>query len=498
MKNFKKLSELLFGFCKVSSDIDRKIEGLTLDSREVQANYLFIACVGEQVDGRNFINAAIKKGACAIVAESLTETAILQMEVGENIPIFYLPNVMNAISEIASRFYENPSQGLQVIGVTGTNGKTSIALYLQQALTSLGFNTGYIGTLGYGTAVDGLTMLSHTTPQAIRVQELLKDFFKKNVSHCAMEVSSHALDQARVKAVNFHSAIFTNLTRDHLDYHHSLENYAAAKQKLFTEFNLKNAIINLDDEWGQIFSTRLPKTTQLFTYSLQKTSKASVKIDFLKSTATGLHLKILSPWGTDELLLPLIGTFNAANALAVLTCLCALGHPWEKILAILKHLRPARGRMDQIPLRNGILAVVDYAHTPDALYQALKALRAHTPGQLICVFGCGGDRDRGKRAQMGEIASRYADQIIITNDNPRHETPENIVADISQGIPSEFRHKMNIILDRNEAILAAVEIAHPQDSILIAGKGHENYQIFGDKILAFSDYDILFTYAASK
>jgi UDP-N-acetylmuramoyl-L-alanyl-D-glutamate--2,6-diaminopimelate ligase len=391
------------------------------------------------------------------------------------------------LGEIASRFFDRPSETLRVIGVTGTNGKTSIVQLLANALDGLGSRAATIGTLGAGL-VGAIDAGERTTPDVISVHALLAQFRDAGAQSVAMEVSSHALDQHRVDAVAFDLAVFTNLTRDHLDYHGDMAAYGAAKAKLFAWPGLQAAVINVDDAFGRELAATLPHGVGRYRYGVDG-ADAEIRATAVRTGSDGLRFALATPWGEGEIASPLLGRFNVANLLAVAGCLGALGYTFAQIQDALARLRPVAGRMSRLGGGDSApLVVVDYAHTPDALEQALTSLRAHCAGRLVCVFGCGGDRDRGKRPQMGAIAERLADRIIVTDDNPRSEDGDAIVADIVAGLANP--RATTIQRDRARAIALALAQARAGDVVLIAGKGHEPYQEIGGVRHAFDDLDV--------
>ena len=445
------------------------LSGLTLDSRRVRRGDAFFALRGTQGHGIEFAASAVQRGAQVVLAEApAVEVASL------DVPLLWIEDLHAQVGEIAARFYDRPAEAMRVVGVTGTNGKTSCVQLLAQALSLLGHRTATIGTLGaglHGQLHEG----ERTTPDAISVQGLLAEFREAGASHVAMEVSSHALEQGRVAAVDFEVAAFTNLTRDHLDYHGSMEAYGAAKAKLFAWPGLQAAVINIDDAFGRELAAQLPVGVQPLRFSMADEAVAEIVASGIVTSAEGLAFRLRTPWGTHALSSHLLGRFNVANLLVVVACLGALGEPFERIVAAVEQLQPVNGRMSRLGGRQGLpLVVVDYAHTPDALEQALTALRAHCAGRLICVFGCGGERDAGKRPLMGEIAARLTDIAIVTDDNPRGEDGDAIVAQIVAGMAAA--RAMTIERDRATAIGQALQLAQSGDVVLIAGKGHEGYQ----------------------
>jgi UDP-N-acetylmuramoyl-L-alanyl-D-glutamate--2,6-diaminopimelate ligase len=446
------------------------VSGMTLDSRKVQRGDAFFALCGTQGHGIEFAANAVQRGAQVVLAEA----PVVEDVVALDVPLMWIDNLHAQVGEIAARFHDRPSESMRMVGVTGTNGKTSCVQLLAQALTMLGHRAASIGTLGAG--VHGqLHEGERTTPDAISVQALLADFRDADVSHVAMEVSSHALEQGRVGAVDFEVAAFTNLTRDHLDYHGSMEAYGAAKAKLFAWPGLRSAVINIDDAFGRELAEQLPAGVQPLRFSMAGADDAEVAASDIVTSAEGLSFQLRTPWGTRSVKSHLLGRFNVANLLAVIGCLGALGESFERIAAAVEQLQPVNGRMSRLGgLHDQPLVVVDYAHTPDALEQALNALRAHCAGKLICVFGCGGERDAGKRPLMGAIAAKLADVAIVTDDNPRGEDGDTIVAQIVAGM--EAARAMAVERDRAKAIQDALQLARTGDVVLIAGKGHETYQ----------------------
>lgn len=470
---------------------DRLITGLCEDSRSVQPGDLFFARGGTESDRHKFIEEAINKGAVAILAEQDAHSQNSTLVVEKKIPLFFLENLAQQIGPLAARFYGYPSRDLEVIGLTGTNGKTSCAHFIGQALQMGNEACGIIGTLGnglYGQVHPGVL----TTPDAITVQKLLAEFKTEGAKYVAMEATSHSLVQGRVNGVDFGIAVYTNLSRDHLDYHGDMMNYAKAKRSLFDKPGLRYGVVNADDGYGSQWLTELKEKLSLFAYSVkehhQPMSCPLISAQHATFAENGITATIHTPWGEGVLHNPrLLGQFTLSNLLVVVAVLGILGLPLEEILARVAQLRGVPGRMETYGGGMQPLVVVDFAHTPDALEQVLGALKKHKTnnGRLWCVFGCGGDRDNGKRPLMGKIAEQYADQLIITDDNSRHEDPKKIVAEILQGLSQP--NKAVIEHDRRRAIEHALSCAQANDIVLIAGKGHETYQIIGDKREPFSD-----------
>ncbi|MFN3580359.1 MAG: UDP-N-acetylmuramoyl-L-alanyl-D-glutamate--2,6-diaminopimelate ligase [Pseudomonas sp.] len=453
------------------------ITDLTLDSRQVRPGSLFLAVPGLRTDGRQHIAAAVAAGAAAIAYES-ADGAHFEAPV----PLLPVSGLAARLSELAGRFYQNPSAELGVVGITGTNGKTSVSQLLAQALTALGRPCGIIGTLGSGMPGQ---LLDHgmTTPDAVRVQQQLAALRDAGAQWVSMEVSSHALDQDRVAAVRFELAVFTNLSRDHLDYHGDMDTYAAAKARLFRNPQ-RAAVINLDDGLATRLLSECP--ARCLSYSLENQA-ADLYCTEVRFSPAGVQAQVHFAGQQVLLSSDLLGAFNLANLLAVLGCLLALDIPLEQAVQSLAQLQPPAGRMQRCGAANGPLVVVDYAHTPDALEKALAALRDHVQGQLICVLGCGGERDSGKRPLMGRIAEQYADLVVVTDDNPRGEDSSSIIEQILQGI--ERPEAIKVIANRAAAIQTSVAQALFGDVVLLAGKGHEDYQEINGVRHPFSDIE---------
>lgn len=484
------LSTLLQHIFPIPDQVDCEITQLNLDSRRIQPNNLFVAIRGTQLDGRKYIADAIARGAKAVLFEA--EKPNQRIEWQSNIPLIPIFHLQSQLGEIAGRFYNYSVKHLRMIGVTGTNGKTSCTHFIAQSLKSLEIPCGIIGTLGHGF-YGALGEVGLTTPDVITLQAILHDFYKQGAKSVAMEVSSHSIDQGRVNGIDFELGIFTNLTQDHLDYHGDMATYAAVKHRFLAELPTKQVIINADDSFGNAWMNDIAQHKSVFAYGVNASKRYSnlnvplIYADQVELTFEGIKAVLHSPWGSEKLWIPLIGIFNLSNALAVFTTLCAYGIPFHDALACLANLKPVAGRMQKLGGNGQPLAVVDYAHSPDALEKVLQALRAHTEGKLICVFGCGGERDHGKRPLMAKIAEAFADTIIVTNDNPRHEKPEEIADQIVRG----FAHpeRVVVILDRSKAIKNSIEWANAKDCVLIAGKGAEHYQQIGDVKIPFDDVE---------
>ncbi|MEE1921279.1 UDP-N-acetylmuramoyl-L-alanyl-D-glutamate--2,6-diaminopimelate ligase [Pseudomonas sp. 148P] len=463
-------------FANASSD--PLIRELTLDSRNVRPGDLFLAVPGAKVDGRDHIADALKRGAAAVAYEVQGATVLPITDA----PLIPVKGLIAQLSDIAGRFYGEPSRLLDLVGVTGTNGKTSVTQLVAQALDLLGQHCGLIGTLGtgfYGALQSGRL----TTPDPLAVQSTLNDLKKAGARAVAMEVSSHALEQGRVAALAFDIVVMTNLSRDHLDYHGSMEAYKAAKAKLFAWPNLRCRVVNLDDDFGRELAAEA-RESRLISYSLKDPS-ATLYCREASFDDDGVRAVLVTPQGEHMLRSRLLGRFNLSNMLAAVGTLVAMDHPLDEILKVTAKLEGPVGRMQRLGGGSKPLVVVDYAHTPDALEKVLEALRPHARGQLTCLFGCGGDRDRGKRPLMAEVAERLADRVIVTDDNPRTEDPQAIFADIRPG----FAHAdaVEFVAGRGEAIALVIASAGVDDVIILAGKGHEDYQEINGERHDFSD-----------
>jgi UDP-N-acetylmuramoyl-L-alanyl-D-glutamate--2,6-diaminopimelate ligase len=454
---------------------------LVVDSREVRPGDVFAAYPGSHVDGRSFVSQAVNAGAAAVVAQSGSTLPIV------SVPVLTVENLSRTIGVVADEFYDKPSASLAVYGVTGTNGKTTIATWIAQCHRAMGKQCGFIGTVGSGF-LGALRDAKNTTPDAATVHAELASLKSLGATAVAMEVSSHALDQARVAAVRFEAAVFSNLTQDHLDYHKTMAAYGEAKAKLFSDFPVRYRIVNVDDTFGaQLFARRLPNTVS---YGV---SAGLVRCRIAHADRNQMRLVMASPWGEVKANVAAVGTFNAYNATAVAATLLASGATCDEVSAALSAVQPAAGRVQRVQViaEHGQLPTVfvDYAHTPDALAKAIAAVREICTGALWVVFGCGGDRDRTKRAIMGEIAANTSDYAVITSDNPRTESAHTIIDQIVEGADRGTRAQVIVQADRHLAIERAIESAGTDDCILIAGKGHETYQEIGNQRFAFSDVE---------
>lgn len=477
------LDDLLVGIAAAPSI---GIEDLTIDSRRVVTGSLFLAVAGATHHGLEFGAKAVEAGAAAIAWDS--ETAD-QAPADLGVPMIAIPGLARQLGEIANRFFGRPSQELQVIGVTGTNGKTTVAWLIAQCFDVLGASCGYAGTLGYG--VGELTNDDDmTSPDVIEMHRRLAGFRDAGANYAAIEVSSHALDQHRVDGVRFDSTLFTNLSRDHLDYHGDMLAYGEAKAKLFVDHDAERRVINLDTDFGTDLASRCRGEVVTVSTKFDRVANGRPYV-FVRSVVAkeyGSDVRLQSSWGDAQFSVPLPGDYNVANAVLVLAYLLSCGVEPDAASDAISRVSAPPGRVQRVPAESGPAVYVDYAHTPEALESALRALRAHCRGQLWCVFGCGGERDKGKRPLMGRIAERLADRIAITNDNPRGEAPEAIVGDILQGIND--KNRATIIEERAAAISWAIQSAEATDLVLIAGKGHEDYQILATGRVEFSDFTV--------
>jgi UDP-N-acetylmuramoyl-L-alanyl-D-glutamate--2,6-diaminopimelate ligase len=456
---------------------DTMISGVQLDSRKVVAGDLFLALPGDVHDGRHFIEQAVANGAAAVVAEAPVAGFVDAVPV----PLLELPELRLEAGSLAARFYRNPSHDIHMIGITGTNGKTTTSRLVAQLGRLLGKSWGVIGTLG-ATLEEGIAEAGNTTPDPVSLQRQLASWRELGVWGVGMEVSSHALVQGRVNGIEFETAIYTNLSHDHLDYHGSMDAYGRAKLQLFVTEGLRHAVINLDDEYAVQVLAAVAAGVHVVTYSGQGAA-ADVRVESAQFHAGGVRGRLHTPWGSGKFDSPLPGDFNLANLAAAITALGLAGEDLQDILAAVAELQPVPGRMQAIPNNLGLQVIVDYAHTPDALEQVLAALKPHVAGALVTVFGCGGDRDRAKRQVMGRVACQFSDRVVVTSDNPRSEDPAAIMADIAAGCRGDYL----MVADRAEAIAQAIAAARPGDCVVIAGKGHEDYQIVEGERRRFSD-----------
>jgi UDP-N-acetylmuramoyl-L-alanyl-D-glutamate--2,6-diaminopimelate ligase len=467
---------------RVIGPLDRPVEGVAYDSRRVQRNCLFVALRGGKFDGHKFIGQAIEKGASVIVAE--------REEKNPRFTCLVVEDTRSALADLAAVFYGNPASRLKLAGVTGTNGKTTTTFLIKHICEKAGLRCGLIGTVRYEIG-DRILPATRTTPESLDVQELLAQIVDAGCRAAAMEVSSHALAQERVRGIEWDAAVFTNLTQDHLDFHGTMENYFQSKAKLFTQLAQQKkkrkpvAVVNVDDRYGEKLLGQIDKRISVVTFGM------GVQADFRASNYRmefgGTSYQLDARGKSYLVRLPLIGRFNVTNSLGALAAANALGINLREAVLSLGKSPQVPGRLEIVPAKRQFQVFVDYAHTPDALLNVVKTLRELEPRHLIVVFGCGGDRDREKRPLMGEIADRHADYAIITSDNPRKEDPNAIIAEVEKGFRSGHYQK---IVDRTEAIARAIQLAQARDIVLIAGKGHESYQEFADHTVPFDDIQV--------
>jgi UDP-N-acetylmuramoyl-L-alanyl-D-glutamate--2,6-diaminopimelate ligase len=459
------------------------VSDLVSDSRQATSGAAFIALQGERSHGLDFAAGALAKGAAIVLYEPPSAAGAVPAEAvalaGRALAI---PGLKERLGEFGARFYGSAEPAAGLIGVTGTNGKTTVAWLIAQAFSDLGQSCGYVGTLGFGMP-GKVEAHAFTTPDCLTLHRELASL---GTARAAIEVSSHALSQDRVAGLRFATAAFTNLSRDHLDWHKTMEAYFEAKALLFVRPELESAVINLGDAYGATLAARLAPTVRKVTVALGTATGATIEASATSRGLAGQSLELRGSFGAARIESPLIGSINSENLLVTLGVVVASGVPLDQAAAVLGRVRPPPGRLEVFggpPDRPWV--VVDYAHTPDALERVLSALRAIATGEITCVFGCGGDRDRGKRAPMGAAAARYAAHIVLTDDNPRSENPASIVADIKAGIP---RHPdLRIVHSRDRAIAGAVAAAGPGDVVLVAGKGHETTQLIGAEVRTFED-----------
>lgn len=465
------------------------LKGITLDSRCASKGDLFIAIKGHQVDGRRFMFQAISRGVTAIIAEADGEAYDGEIREIYGIPVVYLSHLSYRLSALAGRFYQHPSHALRLIGVTGTNGKTTITHLLAQWAQILGEVSAVMGTIGNGLYYN-IHPTNMTTESAIEVQKLLSQLYFNGATFCAMEVSSHGLAQHRVSDLNFSAVTFSNLSRDHLDYHGNMTKYEEAKWQLFSRSKVESRIINANDATGWRWLTRLPEAVAVAVERvvLPYGHRGSWLIaNTIKYHRQGTYIHFSSTWGSGMIHTKLIGKFNAINILLALATMLVNGYSLQDLLSSSILLHPVQGRMEFFYSDLWPTVIIDYAHTPDAIKNALQSARLHSNGVLWSIFGCGGDRDKGKRPIMGFIAEQYADRIVITDDNPRSEDPKVIFNQIKSGMLNAYNYKY--IPSRVQAITSVIKQASPEDIVLVTGKGHEDYQVIGKQRFKYSDRD---------
>lgn len=485
----KSLQTLLYRvpLLEVEGELTRTIRSVQFDSRKVAPGDCFVAVAGTQADGHHYIAAAIEAGAVAVVCEQMPR----QRPAGD-VTLLRVRHSAQALGHLAANYYDNPSDQLLVVGVTGTNGKTTVVTLLHQLFTELGYPVGLIGTVEsrIGSQVHPA---SHTTPDPVQLQYLLREMVVAGCSHAFMEVSSHAAHQQRIAGIRFVGGIFTNITHDHLDYHGTFANYLAAKKSFFDQLpSAAFALTNVDDKNGLVMTQNT--RGRIRTYALQNPADYKGRLLEQRIGSTLLQVNGTELWSR------LSGSYNAYNLLAAFAAGHELGIQHEELLLAASKITGAEGRFQVFHFGNDVTGIVDYAHSPDALENLLRTVRgANTGGGRIwVVFGCGGDRDRGKRPEMGSIAAHLADKVVITSDNPRMEPPEAILDEIENGIPSQLRHKLIRLQDRREAIQVAARMVEPGDVLVIAGKGHETYQILGTTRIHFDDREELKAAFASR
>ena len=482
----KKIGQLISSKYLSSTISEKLVSGIALDSRKVVPGDMYFSFAVSATDTVRNLDDALARGAVAVVSrkQTATENAADQNECVR----VYVADVNAAAAKAADIFFETPSRELSVVGVTGTNGKTSCVDMLGQALRALGKPAATMGTLGVSLLAGKFEHTGFTTMDIVENQRRLSDLTRQNITDVAMEVSSHGIEQGRISGIQFAVKVITNISRDHLDYHGTMRSYADTKLQ-FMSWGAGHLIANLDDErihaWVDSQGVR-----PVISYSVEN-PKALVTVSEIKYALDGIAARVKSPWGSAEIKTTLIGAFNLSNVLAVLSVLCAQGEPLDRVIGAVNSLHSVPGRMERVNVESQDLVrnvYIDYAHTPDALDKALSALKAHAKEKVVCVFGCGGDRDVGKRPLMAAVAEAHADVIYVTNDNPRNEPPSVIIEHILAG----FKSQENVIVleNRKQAIRQAIASSGEKDIVLLAGKGHENYQIIGDKKLSFSDFDI--------
>ena len=506
LQNEVALDYLLEGF--IDDALIEQCKGITVnaivqDNRKARSGNLFIAHQGHNTHGLLYAQDAVAKGVSVILWDGdLDNRNEILDSISNKVLCIHCDNLKYKVGPIASRYYEQPSLSLNVIGVTGTDGKTSIAHFLAQCLDAYDVHCGVLGTLGNGF-INDLHPTGLTTVDALLVQKTLSEIKEAGARHVVMEVSSHGLDQGRVNGVAFTTAVFSNMASDHLDYHKTFENYAAAKKRLFYTPGLGAAVINMDDAFGRELAREVREHVCVWGYSQQSdTSGFEDCADYLvyakdvQPFEGGWHLSVVTPKGAGHFDIPLLGRFNVSNALAVLSTLLVSQFTFEHAVNSLSSVRSVDGRVELIAEDDKPVVVVDYAHTEQGLSAVCQSMRDHFSGKMWCVFGCGGDRDKSKRPLMAKVAEKYADKIIVTTDNPRHEDPQDIINEVMAGFSST--ENVEAVLDRRQAIDIAISNAQPGDVVLLAGKGHETSQIVGDVHIAFDDRRVAREFLAAR
>lgn len=462
------------------------IDGIAVDSRRLDRGFLFLACEGATQHGLDYCHEAVQSGVAAIAYDCSSAKTVPD---DIDVPLIPIANLRSHLGEIANRYFGSPSQELKVIAVTGTNGKSTVAWMIAHCLQSLGRSCAYSGTLGSGVG-NVINNDEMTSPDVIETHRRIAEFRDAGARYAAIEVSSHALDQHRVDGVEFDATLFTNLSQDHLDYHGDMRAYGEAKAKLFCEHTARRRIINTDSGFGTQLAERCGKDIVLVSTRPDRVAngRSHVFVSSAIANRNGSQVSLQSSWGPASFALPLLGDFNVANAVIVLALLLVEGVELRDACNALSTVVAPRGRMQRVRSGSGPAVYVDYAHSPSALENALQSIRTHCRGEIWCVFGCGGDRDVGKRPKMGRLAERFADNVVVTNDNPRNEASDAIIADILVGF--EDPANATVINDRGAAIAWAIANARSTDIVLLAGKGHEEYQLIAGERFAFSDYDV--------
>ncbi|TYP54947.1 UDP-N-acetylmuramoyl-L-alanyl-D-glutamate--2,6-diaminopimelate ligase [Thermosediminibacter litoriperuensis] len=474
----KTLSEIV----DVRGSTDIEISSIAYDSRKVEKGSLFIAIQGFKLDGHDYIREAVSNGAVAVIGEK-------EVDLSEDVLYIKVKNSRKALSEVSSLFFGKPAERLNVIGVTGTNGKTTTTYLIKAILDEAGYSTGVVGTIGIRIK-DRLLPAERTTPESLELNQIFSEMLKEGVEYVAMEVSSHSLKLHRVDHIKFEVGVFTNLTQDHLDFHASFEDYYASKKKLFDLS--RKAVINVDDESGERLCREL--NIPVLTYAVEK--NADVRAENVAISSDGVSYDVCAGGKRRKIVYRVPGRFSVYNSLAAISACLFLGIDLDTMTKALEKVRGVPGRFEPVDEGQNFTVIVDYAHTPDGLENVLNAIKTFARGRIITVFGAGGDRDRGKRPLMGRVVSEHSDYFIITSDNPRTEDPQAIIDDIEKGIMEKSKYEK--VTDRREAIKRAIEMASGGDVILIAGKGHEDYQIIGDKILPFDDREVVREFLRQK
>ncbi len=457
------------------------VSGLARHSKQVRPGDCFVAIRGASVDGHAYIEEAITRGAAAVVAERLPR------QTSRPCPCVVVRDARHALAVMAARFYGHPSRKLRLIGVTGTNGKTTTTYLIKRILDTLHAPCGLLGTIVYQIGSREIPS-SNTTPGPLELQRYFAQMVGEGIEWCTMEISSHALDQRRIEGLELQAAILTNLGSDHLDYHKTREAYGAAKRRIFDALRPDGlALVNGDDDFGRLAADTLPRGTAV-TFGLERPARVAVRD--IRCTWQGSEAALDTPWGTLTVRTPLLGRHNLYNVAAAAAATLGLGVETSVVRQGLAALDQVPGRLEPVPNDFGFRVLIDYAHTADALRLVLSAVRELTPGRLLIVFGCGGDRDQSKRPVMGRLASQLADYVVLTSDNPRHEDPMDIIRQIASGFVPSFQH-FQVQADREQAIVTALALARPEDTVLLAGKGHEAYQIFQNVSIPFVDRDVV-------